>query len=296
MSHRNVASPDPIEVLALLGEFPNATCTPLTGGIDARMWRIDSAGQSYALRVLGPQQESQAIQEIGFGHWARNHGLPVPGVVAAGDWNGCPVALLEWAEGQSIAEVLLTSPSARTDALDLGREFGLVQARMHAIEPPRDPHLAERDWREWTPLDDELIARLDRIEQPAACVIHMDYHPLNVLTHGGTITAVLDWGNTHVGDPRADLARTLAILELAPLPDPEAVEIVKLFEFGWRQGYAQIAGEFEVPPLYLWWAGAAMEKDLAPKVGSRSAPWLNDAYIERVREWTNTAKAAAVAK
>jgi aminoglycoside phosphotransferase (APT) family kinase protein len=294
MSDKTYEIPDPIEVLASLGEFPDAICTPLSGGIDARMWRVDSAGHRYALRVLGPRQESQAIREIGFGHWARNHGLPVPGVVTAGDWNGCPVALMGWAEGQTIAEALLASPATRTEASHLGREFGLVQARIHAIEPPRDPRLAERDWREWTPLDDELIAPLGRFEQPAASVIHMDYHPLNVLTHGGTITAVLDWANTHVGDPRADLARTLAILELAPLPDPEAVEMVKLFEFGWRQGYAEIAGAFEIPPLYLWWAGAAMEKDLAPNVGSSGATWLNDAYIERLREWTNSARAAAL--
>jgi aminoglycoside phosphotransferase (APT) family kinase protein len=43
-------------------------------------------------------------------------------------------------------------------------------------------------------------------EPPAACWLHGDLHPRNVLVQGGVITAVIDWGDLTSGDPATDLA------------------------------------------------------------------------------------------
>ena len=47
-------------------------------------------------------------------------------------------------------------------------------------------------------------------------LLHLDYHPLNVLGEAGAISGVLDWTNADGGDPRADVARTGAILRFLP--------------------------------------------------------------------------------
>lgn len=36
-------------------------------------------------------------------------------------------------------------------------------------------------------------------------VVHGDYNPANFLYEDGTVTAIIDWENTHIGDPREDL-------------------------------------------------------------------------------------------
>ncbi|MEX2080683.1 MAG: phosphotransferase family protein [Dehalococcoidia bacterium] len=36
-------------------------------------------------------------------------------------------------------------------------------------------------------------------------VVHGDYNPSNFLYEGGRVTAVIDWENSHIGDPREDL-------------------------------------------------------------------------------------------
>ena len=75
---------DPQAILGALGNFPDAACTPLTGGLDARMWRVETPGHCYALRLLGPSQRSQAEREEAVSRWAHSHNLPVPGVIAFG--------------------------------------------------------------------------------------------------------------------------------------------------------------------------------------------------------------------
>ncbi len=286
--HGNVI--DPQLVLAVLGDFPDSVCTPLTGGLDAMIWRVETTGARYALRLLGANQRSQATRELAASRWAHAHGLPVPGIVASGFWQDRPAYLMEWAEGQTLAATLLNSSSGMEAAPRLGQEFGIIQARIHLLTPPTDPSIVDRDWRTWEQLDAELASRLERFPNVSTALLHLDYHPLNVLTAADGISAVLDWANVHIGDPRIDLARTLAILQLAPLPDPTAIDILRTFEAGWREGYAMTAGAFDIPPLLRWWAGAAMEQDLAPKVSTRSAPWLNEAYLTRIRRWTNAAR------
>jgi Ser/Thr protein kinase RdoA (MazF antagonist) len=44
--------------------------------------------------------------------------------------------------------------------------------------------------------------------------VHMDFHPLNVLTDGRSITGLVDWTNAAAGDPRADLAWTMTLLRV----------------------------------------------------------------------------------
>jgi aminoglycoside phosphotransferase (APT) family kinase protein len=57
-----------------------------------------------------------------------------------------------------------------------------------------------------------------RVADPS--IVHMDYHPLNVLVDGVRVTGVIDWVNTDVGDRHLDAAMTAAILSSSALDHP----------------------------------------------------------------------------
>jgi aminoglycoside phosphotransferase (APT) family kinase protein len=103
------------------------------------------------------------------------------------------------------------------------------------------------------------------------------------------VSGVLDWANAHVGDPRADLARTATILRLAPLPPGTppllAQALLRVVERHWRRGYRALAGPIGGMALFYAWAGAVMLADLAPKLG-RPGVWLEPRHLEPIRRWT----------
>ncbi len=113
------------------------------------------------------------------------------------------------------------------------------------------------------------------------------YHPLNVLTDGKSITGVLDWRNACAGDPRADAARTVAILRIDYVGRPHVFESVvrRVFEQGWRSGYEQQGTSLRDLSLFYVWAGAVMERDLAPKREPED--------LARIRRWTMRRKERA---
>jgi hypothetical protein len=131
---------------------------------------------------------------------------------------------------------------------------------------------------------------LSELHQHPATLLHLDYHPLNVLIANGKVTAILDWANAGVGNPRADLARTLSILRLIPFPGGLAGAIARMqrrtFEAGWWRGYQEVAGPIDGLAPFCWWAGLVMERDLAPRVGRPDLPWLTSDFLARVRSWT----------
>lgn len=62
-----------------------------------------------------------------------------------------------------------------------------------------------------------LVSRLDRLPDGDA-LVHLDFHPGNVLI-GPSGPVIIDWSNTSVGDPAADVGQTLLILECASAPE-----------------------------------------------------------------------------
>ena len=44
-------------------------------------------------------------------------------------------------------------------------------------------------------------------------IVHLDFHPINVMMHQGCCRAVLDWGDSDVGDRHADVAVTLVLMK-----------------------------------------------------------------------------------
>jgi aminoglycoside phosphotransferase (APT) family kinase protein len=281
---------DPVEVLAVLGFSEHSSIVPVTGGADAAIWQVVCGTEHYALRVLRPDQSTQAQREASTMTVAAAGGVPVPRVVTTGTWRDRPALLLTWSLGDSLSKVLKEHPLAWRRSHNLGVEFGRVQATIHAIPLPSETCFHERAWEDWAGPDPDLQTCLVGLQRRPAVLLHLDYHPLNVLTANGKVSAVLDWANATVGDSRADLARTLSILRLAPLPTglTGAVARIQLrsFEAGWRHGYEEEAGPMDSLAPFCWWAGLVMERDLSPRLGRLDLPWLTSDFFDRVRAWT----------
>src|SRR4030042_1376357 len=109
--------------------------------------------------------------------------------------------------------------------------FATEDGSYHALRVYRSPDRAPAAMRERVALQAAAAAGL-----PVAAVggfgggaggaaglncgtfVHMDFHPLNVLSDGRNITGVVDWTNAAAGDARADLAWTVTLLRMGPLP------------------------------------------------------------------------------
>jgi hypothetical protein len=162
-------------------------------------------------------------------------------------------------------------------------------ARIHATPAPEPLRSGESAWTTALRLDDSpLQERLRALAGSTPALLHFDYHPMNVMTDGHAITGVLDWANTHTGDPRADLARTLAILGTAPLAARGIGERLQrqvflgLFTAGCLRGYVRRAGPLrEMAPFRAWgWAITAL--DLEPHL-NRPDHWLRPRHLEAMR-------------
>ena len=203
-------------------------------------------------------------------------GLPVPEVSAEGTSGGRPALLMSWCPGRTLLAELQARPWR---IWSLGVAFGRMHARIHSLAVPAALRDVVPTWD------------AEREDLAAPSLLHMDYHPLNVMVDGGQVTGVLDWANVRIGDRRADLARTVTLLRLPPLPPgtPAIVQLVlrPLLEAAWRAGYRQLqmVDPFvDMAPFYAW-AGAMMERDLRPKLG-RPGVWLHESDLARIQRWT----------
>lgn len=279
---------DPETILDSLGVRAVISTAPVRGGWDTAIWRVERAEGAAALRVFRSEQARSYAREVAAMRAAREGGLPVPDVLAQGVWRDRPVVLLSWCPGETLAAALRARPWS---AWSLGAAFGRMQARIHAVPAPAELAAWAGGWIDWAGAEAGQIGPLLEARAPAIPkLLHLDYHPLNVLTDGSRITAVLDWTNTRAGDPRADVARTHTILRVQPLePGPMRMPtrlVLWALWLGWRNGYESVAGGLpagEMAPFYAW-AGHLMVRDLSPKIG-RPGVWLREGDLGGVRQW-----------
>jgi aminoglycoside phosphotransferase (APT) family kinase protein len=267
--------PDPHAILSALGIEEPTSVTPIAGGWDTALWRVtNTRGTTHALRVFRPEQAKTCHREAVVMRMLGEHGLPVPAVHAEGQFQDPPALLIGWCPGRTVLDDVKAKPWR---IWRLGVAMGQVHARIHAIQ-----------------LDDTLTLALPGVSVTGdvkPSLLHLDFHPLNVMTDGSSVTGVLDWANVAVGDRRADLARTVTLLRLAPLPpgtpSPLALALRVILELAWRRGYRrdQPMDPFtDMDPFYVW-AGGLMERDLRPKLG-KPGVWLKEVDLLRIRRWT----------
>lgn len=287
---------DPLDLLRQLGIRDIERIEPLTEGLgDARLWRVEHGGHASLLRVYRPSLRHVRDREV-----AAMRGIaavPVPSIEAVGEPTGLPACLMTWCAGTTLLSALSASPG---DAWPLGATFGRAQARLHAVSVPAtlSAHL-RRDWINWGTGGGGALDRRLRDRPPwREGILHLDYHPLNVLVDDGEITGIIDWANVAIGDVRADFARTYSILSWLPLPlhNNQARLVRHHFRLGWAAGYREIAGPLPNLAPFIAWAAALLQRDLGPKIDTPGF-WISRADLEQVgeheRRWTKRRAGAA---
>jgi len=279
----------PAAILTALGLTGPAAITPVSGGADTALWRVEQGSATYALRVFRAEQIDTYQREMAAMEVARRAELPVPAIQGTGIWHERPALLLSWCPGVPLWEALRRQPW-RVGLL--GTAFGRMQAAIHHVNAPAPWQQQRTDWINWAGRDAALLqTTLDRVGGQAAALLHLDYHPLNVLTDGTQITAILDWANARAGDPRADVARTYTILVVEPhVPGRQLLFqtiVRRLLAWSWRHGYEQAAGRLSnMAPFYAW-AGSVMVRDLAPRVTDPQS-WWRPQHLEHIERWATT--------
>jgi aminoglycoside phosphotransferase (APT) family kinase protein len=278
---------DPIAILRTLGLHDEISIARVAGGADTTVWRVQHQANIYALRLLRAEQALVCQREVEMMRLVAAGGIAVPAIHAIGQWQDRPAMLLEWCSGHTVADALRAQP---WHVWQLGVMFGTMQARIHQVSVASNTYGQLPNWIAWAGSDEQAIRqRVAALAAPVPIVMHLDYHLLNVMTDGQRITGVLDWTNSLGGDPRADVARTRTILEVEPwsaTPLPLHIALLRrLFTRAWWHGYWQVAGQVDDLAAFYAWAGAAMQRDLAPRV-ARAEHWMQPAHLEPVRRWT----------
>jgi aminoglycoside phosphotransferase (APT) family kinase protein len=281
------ASIDPRAALAALGYPETTEPVPVLGGWDTLMWRFKTAdGGAHSLRVhyLPDREEFARRERIAMGACAAA-GLPAPRVEASDHFEGLPAMVLSWCPGRPILSFIEKRPWT---LLRMSRLLGRAQARLHAVPPPPEFVAgAPDDWL--SRVGDQyadLVAHARTLGLATTSLIHMDFHPLNVVSDGKAVTGVLDWARSGAGDPRADLARTEIIILAAPVPPGPLKPILNLSRSlllrSWRAGYRDLAGPLPHYRQLRAWAGATLLAEMEMVI-DKPEVWGTQEDIERFR-------------
>ena len=257
---------------------------------DTRVWRVELHGQDLAIRVFRPDQQSVMRAEIQAMELALSHEIPIPRPIATGVIeDSYPAMAIEWVQGEPVGDSIVADP-------DSAQQFGLLSgqllARVHEIPIPTrtDPDHLTENWVKRAVGDDrQLQAVLDAVRDPELRLLHLDYHPFNLLVLDGAITGIIDWTNAALGDPRADIARSSSTMELlAPMyvgEVPERIAACHRFTRGLLEGYESLRGQLRDMAPFHAWAGNMILTDLRPRV--QSLPTSDPhGFILGVETWT----------
>jgi aminoglycoside phosphotransferase (APT) family kinase protein len=180
----------------------------------------------------GPQGLPRARREFAAQGHAYRNGYPVPEPLLLEEDSGHlggPFLVMEQVPGETLLERLRGN---WTRVLEVAARLARAHDRLHAL--PLDG-LAKGDGpflaRQLDALHrmvrthdlDGLTAGLRWLEDhrppdpDSPCLLHLDFHPVNLIAPDDGECAVLDWSEADVGDRHADLAMTTLLLRYAPV-------------------------------------------------------------------------------
>ena len=272
-------------VRALLADqHPDLAGLPLVAldaGWDNVLWRL---GERLLVRV--PRRAAAAPLTANEQRWlpvlAPRLPLPVPAPLRTGrpaDGYPWPWSVVPWFDGTPGDRAPLAAPD------DAATRLGRFLRALHAAAPPDAPAnpvrggpLAERAGsfeRLVGPLGPGPGATaLRRLWAEASAAppwagapvwVHGDLHPANVLMAGGTVAAVLDWGDLCAGDPATDLAAGWLLLPV-PALDAFAAAYGDVDDAtwsrarGWAALFALMLRDLDGRPTYRAVARATLDR------------------------------------
>ncbi len=233
------------------------------GGSEAPVHRVTTAdGRLLALRVRPPEHAEAIKREAANVQLAASLGV-APRVL--GVYCGPEVACLltEWVPGQPLADLLAVEPER---LLEWGWAMGRFLASMHQAANGH-ARLGTLDAGWARPHSEEEARRLKGLPPcDVPTLVHLDFHPLNVMVSGGAVTAAVDWMNAGAGDARLDVARTAACMALdGPLYDASWERWIPTLLAAFADGYQTSLETLREMAPFMCWAGEATLRDLRPK-------------------------------
>ena len=278
---------DPRKALAALGCAEPLDLKRVQGGWDTLLWRFHTADDHrHSLRIYFlPDRDDIVRRERIALETCAAAGLPAPRVEESGEFQGLPALVLSWCEGLPILSFAEKRP---WQLWRLARLFGRAQAQIHAISPPSA--LREEAPASWLGrVGTEYAGLVERVAafSPATdALIHMDYHPLNVISDGRRVTGIVDWAGAAAGDRRADLARTYITIVAAPVPPGPLSAVLNLLRGvmlrGWRSGYEELAGPMPDYRPFVAWGGATLLAEIE-RVIDRPGVWGTQKDVDKLR-------------
>lgn len=245
-------------IMYSLGQGKVTSFKKVEGGRDSTVWRVNTEhGHSFALRGLPKERLRQYETESEILTLAFHHGIPTPKVHMVTSVDSYAIMLMDWINGCTLFQALANKPQ---NTEKIGYAFGKTQASIHCIQA-RDSKFGT--WISPKTKDEEDI--FEKIAQDTQVshngLIHLDFHPLNVLTDGEKITGVIDWVNASYGDYRFDIARTQSILTMVAAQGLFDSSTVKKFEEAWINGYERLGPNIQHLDLFNQWAEMKLKEE-----------------------------------
>jgi aminoglycoside phosphotransferase (APT) family kinase protein len=167
------------------------------------------------------------------------HGYPVARpLLLEGDAHllGGPFMVMQAIPGRTLLDLMLWRPWR---VIDGPAKMAALHARLHRLPvedfpAPAGPFLERRldEMRGWVTeyrlhgmapgLDWLVHNRPPEPERPS--ILHLDFHPVNLMFGRWSCRAVLDWSESDVGDPHLDVATTIVLIRSAPVDAPALLQ------------------------------------------------------------------------
>lgn len=164
-----------------------------------------------------PNARATAFAEAAVTAIVGSHGLPVPEIVAAGNYDGRWGLVMGRAPDGRLADHAEANPSTMRVALqEMVRLHLLIHSKTEIRLPRLKPRLADRialapglD----AALRGKLLADLAHLPDGAK-LCHGDFHPYNIMGAPGA-TMIVDWPDATSGPPQADVCRSYLLMHQA---------------------------------------------------------------------------------
>lgn len=264
---------------------PDIELTAMDRGLGKNeLWSISSSdAPAFVLRIFPAGTGEAAEREALAMDAAARHGLPVPAVVTRGAVAGRQVLVSNFIPGALAFEVLDAHPDR---AHDLGLRIGETFGRLHRVAAPpglraRDDAWIERGGPALSPIR-HLLATVPGQDR----LLHLDYHPKNLLIRDDRVAGIIDWENAMPGPPHMDLARSRAILRAAALGGrvpTKHQEAFARFERGLVAGHTEMIGADRFPDLSAAWGLAMTVEDLTRQM-AKPGVFVTPALLARLTE------------
>jgi tRNA A-37 threonylcarbamoyl transferase component Bud32 len=145
-------------------------------------------------------------------------GAPVPRLLGMTTVEGRSASVYEFVEGRSLWEDIVDRPEAMGEHAHV---LAAAQVQIFSLVPPlglpaqRD-RLGSKIRRAARLFDPSLVAAINLLPPTDRLrVCHGDMHPSNIIMNARSGPIVVDWFDGSLGDPVADVARTLILLARA---------------------------------------------------------------------------------